>query len=341
MISWSSYKSRLTSRGKTKRERTISREQDNFARKVTSSLSFKEVSIGTIDGETDGSPENMLITSTQQTYAKNIAVLPQHDFDVGSIVYWNKSRWLITKKDVEDEIHKKGGMELCNRQLVWQNPKTKEIHTRWITISKPYFSNLENVGRAEVSTREYKIQVSYDNETALLDLNKRFILEIVNDNAKTYRITSIDPNTVRYSIDNKISGFLIINIEQDQFNPNTDRADLMIADYINKKSPDPIPSGSYLEFQYENSPTVKQGNSRYTDFVAVIYDSNGIAVPGAVANINYDVIADFQNLIFVEYEVGRIRIRVDKKVPVGTQIRLEANYQQITTELYIKVVGIY
>ncbi len=337
MIEWFSYEDRLTLYGNTQKERTVNRERKRLVKKAPASLSHKEVLIGDIDGKEDGIPFPMLITSTQQRYAKTINLLPGDDFNVGSIVYWNKSRWLITQKDVEDEINKKGGMELCNKLISWQNPETLEIHQRWVTTDKPYFNNLEDLRSLEVSQREFKIQVSDDDETSLLDIGKRFMLEVIGDKPKTYRVTSVDSMTERYSIGDTIKGFRILNIEQDQFNPTTDNIELMLCDYVPTKSIPPPPDDIHIEFQYVGDPEIKQGISRGKEFVAVVYASDGTPVFGAISDLTVSMIPTLEPYVKATIDGNKVNLIANNKAELGSVIRITATYQDIDP-VYIDIV---
>ena len=85
-----------------------------------------------------------------------------------------------------------------------------------------------------LSQREYKVEMPFDDETALIDLDKRFMLEIINGEPKTYVTTSVDQSTERYELHGKTQGFLVLNIRQDQYNSKTDNAEKMICTEIAK-----------------------------------------------------------------------------------------------------------
>lgn len=82
------------------------------------------------------------------------------------------------------------------------------------------------------STREFRIQMPFDEYSANLNIGKRLMLEIVNGVPKTYRITSIDQMTSRIDYNGEQVGFLSFNVEQDLYNPETDNMEKMICDYV-------------------------------------------------------------------------------------------------------------
>lgn len=185
------------------------------------------------------------------------------------------AKWLITEVDQNKEVYTKGIMQLCNRELIWQNRHTGEILRRWVTAEKPYYSNLDEAKPLTVSSREYKIQVTFDEETSLIDVDKRFMLEIIGESPKTYKVTAVDTITARSYQSGEIRGFLVLNVTQDLYNPKTDRKDLLLCDYVEPaQMPDPTPSPAddgKITFTYNGNATIRQGGSA-KKFTAHLYD---------------------------------------------------------------------
>ena len=76
--------------------------------------------------EIEGVPHHMMIISSTVTNQKIIRTLPGDDFEIGKIMLWSKSHWLITERDADDEITVRGKIELCNRNIQWQDDETGE-----------------------------------------------------------------------------------------------------------------------------------------------------------------------------------------------------------------------
>ena len=179
----------------------------------------------------DGKVQRLLVSSLKDdVYKKKIIAYPGETFVRGSVVDCYGAKWLITQVDTNRKIYTRGIMEQCNRELVWQNPQTREIIRRWCTCEKPYTSNLKSGMKISVSNREYKIQIPYDDETRMIDLDKRFLLEEIGGQPKAYICTSVDVNTDRY--EDGMNGFITLNLSQDYYDANTDNAALMVADYL-------------------------------------------------------------------------------------------------------------
>lgn len=114
------------------------------------SPSFKDVTI-------DDIPRKLNIISSTVMDQKIIHTLPGEDFSIGSIVYWSKSHWLITERDPEDEITVRGRIQICRKEIKWQDDNSHEIHSLWATVEKPYYSNLEENKQMSYSTREFRM----------------------------------------------------------------------------------------------------------------------------------------------------------------------------------------
>lgn len=223
-MDYGSYESILRKAGNSKRERVIKKSMSDTMNYAPDSPAYKSVEI-------EGVPHNMMIISSTVTNQKIIRSMPGDDFEIGKIMLWSKSHWLITERDADDEITVRGKIELCNRSIQWQNDKTKETITRWAVVDKPYFSNLNENNLMTLSSREFQIKIPYDSESSLIDIGKRLMLEEINGNPKTYRVTCVDAMTERYDRNNEQTGFLTLNLEQDQYDPSTDNKDEMICDY--------------------------------------------------------------------------------------------------------------
>lgn len=225
MIDWESYKARLLTNGRTECDRIIDRAKRNIASQVNRNVACREVLV-------DQVPQTLFINRSEVPKKKYFNTLPGESVPLGSVIYWNDMHWLVVESMQDDEMTVRGMIQQCNRQLTWQNPETREIISRWCTIEKPYYSNVTPGTVATFSSREFKVQLPYDFETGCLDVDKKFILDIINGEPKVYKCTSIDSNTERYDIDGESIGFLVMNLTQDQYNPDKDSAEFGVCDYL-------------------------------------------------------------------------------------------------------------
>lgn len=233
----------------------------------------------TIDYQSDtlvnGMPQRLIVSCNKNVVTEKLFwTYPGENVYLGDVVDCFNCKWLITEIDPNDDICVKGKMEQCNREISWQNPHTLEIISRWVTMSRPYYSNLEENQQTTISKRMYKIQIPYDNETALFDNGKRFMLEIIDGNPKTYRITSVDISTKRYQMHGTIQGFIVLQVEQDQYNELTDNSELMICDYIDPNTNSNPDTSIECKIQYIGDPELKIGGQP-KKFSALFTDNHG------------------------------------------------------------------
>ena len=193
---------------------------------------------------------------------------PGETFHIGDIIYYNTLHWLVTDINFNDDLNRSGKMVRCNRQIRWQNKRTGEIVERWCLATKPYTSNINEGLSIATSSREFKIQLTYDEETLLVDLDRRFLLEVIDGTPKAYQVTSVDTITNRYQ--EADGGFLVWNLKQCEYNPVTDNAELMLADYFDL--PELIVSQDLLTCEIEGKDNIRCGRSR--TYRPVFYTKN-------------------------------------------------------------------
>lgn len=223
MINWDLYAKQLQHKGMTSRDRIISREKEALIAQFEKAPSAKNTLV-------DGELKKMIVSSTQVLNEKTFVLMPGDTIKIGDIVVWENLHWLVVELDFDNTIAYKGRIAQCNRQIRWQNPVTKDIIERWCLMTKPYTSNVTNGTQISVSNREYKVQIPYDDETKLVDLDKRFMLELINGKPRTYSCTSVDQQTNVYQ--DLENGFIVWNLSQDEACHPNDNVDLMVCDYI-------------------------------------------------------------------------------------------------------------
>lgn len=329
------YKERLKKSGGSKRDRTIMTAQLRVKNYSQHSPAFKN------DIEVDGVKQDLLIVSTQVMTTKTIEAMPGEDFSVGSIVLWNKSHWLITKRDADSDIAVRGTIEQCNRSIRWQNPQTLQIHDRWCVVDNPYSNSLNTTATLAESQRQFKIKMPYDEETSLLDLDKRFMLEMIGDKPKVYKITSVDNMTERYDYDGKYSGFLVVNVEQDVYNKDTDNKDLMICDYkiVPEVLPPQGPIGCSIKFN--GDPEVRIGGLE-KKFVAFFFDeASGDPILDIVPDWNVSCAKEIEQYVDWHVQENKLLISIKNNMAaLGAiiEITLSSSEIQIQSTQVITVV---
>lgn len=338
----SQYREMLDLNGPTQRDRIINKSVHDQNKLAPVSPSYKDVTI-------DDVPRKLNIISSTVMNQKIIHTLPGEDFAIGSIVYWSKSHWLITERDAEDEITVRGRIQICQKQITWQDDNTYEIRSLWATVEKPYYSNLEENKTLSYSTREFRIQMPFDEYSANLNIGKRLMLEIVNGMPKTYRITSIDQMTSRIDYNGEQVGFLSFNVEQDLYNPDTDNAEKMICDYVpiddTEEDPPEIvyppveddTSEYELSIDFTGAPTIQTGGFGKL-FTAKI---DGEICEDAVWTLTGDYVSDEIHFKNAADSVSNAKCKVvcaDNPKLIGTVITLSVQSGKLTANVELEVI---
>lgn len=338
----SQYREMLDLNGSTQRDRIINKSVHDQNKLAPVSPSYKDVTI-------DDVPRKLNIISSTVMNQKIIHTLPGEDFAIGSIVYWSKSHWLITERDAEDEITVRGRIQICQKQITWQDDNTYEIRSLWATVEKPYYSNLEENKTLSYSTREFRIQMPFDEYSANLNIGKRLMLEIVNGMPKTYRITSIDQMTSRIDYNGEQVGFLSFNVEQDLYNPDTDNAEKMICDYVpiddtEEDSPEIVyppaeddTSEYELSIDFTGAPTIQTGGFGKL-FTAKI---DGEICEEAVWTLTGDYVSDEIHFKNAADSVSNAKCKVvcaDNPKLIGTVITLSVQSGKLTANVELEVI---
>jgi hypothetical protein len=333
MLDWSIYETRLGVNGEYGRDRNVSREREAIFRKYMASPALKTVSV-------NGTDMYLLINSTDKPSEKKFNTLPDEVVNIGDIILWQEIHWLVTQVDFDDEISRSGRIVQCNRQIRWQNPDTYEIIERWCLVTKPYTSNIDEGNVISTSNREFKVQLPFDSETRLLDVDKRFMLEIINGEPRTYKCTSVDQQTNKYQdID---GGFIVINVKQDEYDLAKDNSELMVCNYEEPPvTPDPSPT--LLKCAISGRSNIRVGVPR--KYTAIFYDEDGVTpVEGVVPVWSVDVPAGYDGYVTWSTNGDLVEINVTDAAAIGQVLTVSVvddGGLYNTATMNVEVVDIY
>ena len=252
--------------------------------------------------------------------------------------------WMIM--DVLDDLFfPKHLIKKCTYCLKWKN-SNGDIISRWIAFNDSY--------RLEEGIRYYDNKtvlpdgsiiffISYDSETALIDQDDRFIIdaEIYKNTPDCYKVTN---RSVTRLIDGKY-GIITLFLQRTQFNPNTDNAELMIADYFDDKLGQSVDISQPI--QEVNIDIIYSGNNRivmgtpYKEYRIMFTDNQG-------AQLDIDgvwelyILPEFKDFILYEINHNVLRIKaLSNENLVNYKLKATARNidNSISKDLEIKVVS--
>lgn len=258
MADFDSYKGRVKFRGDTVRERTLYREKRFLAENAINSLSCKDCLV-------NGVEQKLVIDDGTLPYYKNVKSLPDEYFNAGDLVEWTDAMWLIVSCDWDKEVYTYGKMQQCNYILKWQDEDASVIERWSVVLSASKYNNGETYNNViVVGSNQLMVYLPIDEETLKLKSNRRLMVDFNTTNPKCYDITRVDTVTMGYDgvaqpvYDGK--GCILLVLTETEFNPDVDRVDLMLCDYIDPNSV-PVPTSPIL-IEYVGSPEIRIGGRK-------------------------------------------------------------------------------
>ena len=257
MADFDSYKARVQFRGATQRDRTLYQEKRNLKINAINSLSCKDCLV-------NGVPQKLVIDDGTLPYYKDVKSLPDEYFDAGDYVEWADAMWLMVSCDWDKEVYTYGKMQQCNYVLKWQNTDA-EIIERWsVILSASKYNNGEKYNNViVVGSNQLMVYLPIDEETLKLRSDKRLMVDFNTESPKCYDITRVDTVTMGYDgtaeprYDGK--GCILLVLTETEINPDVDRIDLMLCDYVN---PNDIPHPSPINITYSGAPSIRIGGRK-------------------------------------------------------------------------------
>ena len=257
MATFGEYQARVNQRGTTDRERTLYYEKQHLKSLAVNSLSCKACKVNGVD-------QLLVIDDGTLPYYKDVKSLPDEYFDAGDYVEWADAMWLMVSCDWDKEVYTYGKMQQCNYVLKWQNTDA-EIIERWsVILSASKYNNGEKYNNViVVGSNQLMVYLPIDEETLKLRSDKRLMVDFNTESPKCYDITRVDTVTMGYDgtaeprYDGK--GCILLVLTETEINPDVDRIDLMLCDYVN---PNDIPHPSPINITYSGSPSIRIGGRK-------------------------------------------------------------------------------
>ena len=325
MATFDSYKARVLQRGNTMRERTLFYEKKHIKELAINSLSCKDVQVNGLD-------QKLVIDDGTLPYYKNVKSLPDEYFEAGDYVAWADSMWLIVSCDWDKEVYTYGKMQQCNYLLRWQN-KNATIIDRWsVIMSASKYNNGEKYNNiVVVGSNQLMVYLPIDSETLKLRANQRLMVDFNLDEPKCYDVTRVDTVTMGYdgvaepTYDGK--GCILLVLTETEFNPDVDRPDLMLCDYVDPNSV-PQPTSPIL-ITYSGSPEIRIGGRK--TFTAATEDA-------VVFSLDYAAIWDGK--ITMTQTGNKCVVKCDNfSAMVGASFKVVATYGTQSSELRVNIIS--
>lgn len=259
---------------------------------------------------------------------------------VGDVIYDSKTdEYLLCTESFDiDHIHWQGKLTLCNWILKWQKPDGEILEYPCHDVNATQYNSGEQSNKQfTIGSSQHMVYLPYDENTVVLRHPQRFFLDRDTTRPTSFMVTQND--TTSYGYGKK--GIVQVTLLEHVYNPDTDRPDLGICDYIGDealvtgKSVNGVKVASKSEILC-NKSIIKSGGSSQV-FVGKFFDDDG----NEVANVepHWKIICDFSSSLQVE-EVGNqlvIGIDDDNYVDEEFKIVLSDSDGNRSSSLIVKV----
>lgn len=257
MATFEEYKGRVNQRGDTERARTLYYEKEHLKTLAVNSLSCKSCII-------NGTEQSLIVDDGTLPYYKNVKSLPDEYFNAGDYVEWADSMWLIVSCDWDKEVYTYGKMQQCNYILKWQDTEANIIERWSVIMSASKYNNGEKYNNIiVVGSNQLMVYLPIDAETLKLRANKRLMVDFNTDQPKCYDVTRVDTVTMGYDDIAEPTyngtGCILLVLTETEINPDVDRIDLMLCDYIDAGD---IPHPSPINITYSGAPQIRIGGRK-------------------------------------------------------------------------------
>lgn len=258
--------------------------------------------------------------------------------------YGTMDTWLMmsSSDDILFPIHP---IKKCTRSIKWVNEKGKIVE-RWISFDDTYklydgVRTYDNTTTLPDSTMNFFLP--YDSETIKVRFDSRFLIDAEGiEEPEAWKV--VNRNAI--SRVHNGHGVIALSLGRDQFNHETDNAELMIADYYKEpKNPEPVQPEINVAsaiLSYKGQPKIVAG-APAKNFDLQFFDRNQNRIEGL--NQNYEVLVLPELQQFFKYEKtqdGKLSVAVsfnENVINYKFKIVGYCDDESIRTELIVKVVS--
>ena len=239
-----------------------------------------------------------------------------------------KNNWqiyVIMAMPDSDGIYTKVVVHECNYTLKWQDTETGIIYyyPSYTADATQYNTGVESASeRIQTGYIQLMSWLSLDDITVELQRDKRMFIDFSKKHPDVYIITSM--SKVPYSYNEM--RIMRITFTEHEFNPQTDRIDLMLCDYI-ENIPQPT---SPIEILYSGKPEIRIGRTKTFNV-----DTEGIITFSLIVS---EQCRDYIELMPIDNNSCQVSVISNVNI-VGSSFKLIASNGSQSSELLINVKG--
>ena len=268
---------------------------------------------------------------------------------VGDVIYDAKEdEYLICTEAFNiDDIHYKGKFTLCNWMLKWQKKDGTILEYPCYDMNATQYNSGEQYNKNfTIESSQHMLTLPCDENTVEIANPQRFYLDKDTVNPNTYIVTQNDTTSHNYGK----KGLVKITVYAHPANPNTDKPELGICDYIdvNTNSTSLDNSTKNMRSDYHNATkavidckttVIKSGGDSQL-FTGKFYDDKGNEIETITPH--WTIVCDFSDKLQVKEFGNCLSIGIDDDSYVEEEFKLICSDENkdsnvVSTALIIKV----
>ena len=272
------------------------------------------------------SPIGIRLYSRSFSAANGVTVKFQTPYDtpvnVGDIIYdAKKDEYLICTEAFDiDSIHYKGKFTLCNWILKWQKQDGTILEYPCYDMNSTQYNSGEQYNRNfTIGSSQHMLTLPCDENTVELCNPQRFYLDKATINPTTFIVTQNDTTSHNYGK----KGLVKVTVYEHPNNPETDRPDLGICDYIDTNvisTIDDVCCCRASKAIIEHSTAVIKSGGDSQIFIGKFYDEKGNEVDDIVPH--WTIVCDFSNALQVKEIDNCLSIGIDDDSYIDEEFKL-------------------
>lgn len=254
--------------------------------------------------------------STSNGVTQKIQTLYDEKINIGDLFIDEKdnSFWMCSEIYDMDEISWNGLLKECTYILKFQSSDGTILSYPCITTNRIQGTGDKETNVITLPDGRKKVVLSLDENTILLDNERRLYLDTHPTKPRPYIITFVDRTIGNYGD----KGYLEIYLQEDQNNHSTDRIDLGICDYKEPTTPIQPPEGDSYALLSIDGSLILGGKSR--TITSIFYDADGVEVNDVDTRWNVIIPSGYEKYFVITYSGNLCFIKVGENFDLLDEI---------------------
>ena len=166
---------------------------------------------------------------TQLKSMERAVLVPIGTLHSGDYIFFEDEYWIVDGRPGNNKIYEKATLKECQYKLRWQK-KDGTIIERWANLTSASKYDVGEGGNSVIllSSNNYTILIPHDEDGQTIE-GQRVFIDTANNPKKVFKITRNDDPLFFHG---SHGGILSLLADKKEFNPNSDRPDLRLCDYI-------------------------------------------------------------------------------------------------------------